>query len=335
MPARPAPPAPPEPHRARIAALVVTRDRLGQLCRTVERLLAEEVDHVVIFDNASGDGTAEWLAAQKDPRLVVLHSPVNLGGAGGFSQGLRHVMTALDPDWVVLMDDDGRPRPGSIARFRALAQAGWAGWDACGAAVLTPEGRVCEMNRPYRNPFWHGREFLRTLSGRGRRGFHLGDAAYRPEAAPVEIDMSSFVGLFLSRRAVARAGYPDERLFIYGDDQLYTLQMRRKGLRIGFLPQIRFEHETGSIQSGGQMVLRPLWKVYYMHRNALLAYRVAAGPMFWPLVPVLWVKWHRQAGRYGADAPAYRRLLRQALRDGLAARLGRPHQQIVAMARGA
>ncbi|MFT4013677.1 MAG: glycosyltransferase [Paracoccus sp. (in: a-proteobacteria)] len=313
--------------RPRIAALVVTHDRLEKLKVTVRRLLAEDLDHVLVFDNASGDGTAEWLAGIADARLRVLRSERNLGGAGGFSRGLRQLAERIDPDWTVIMDDDGRPAPGCIARFRDLDISGW---DAVGAAVLTPAGTVCEMNRPYRNPFWHRAEFLRTLRG-GRRGFHLADAAYLPEAPATAIDMTSFVGLFLSRVALARAGYPDERLFIYGDDQLYTLQMRRAGLRLGFLPQLRFEHDTASVQAG-HLVLRPMWRVYYMYRNALIAYRVAAGPWFWPLLPVLALKWRGLARNYGADGPRFRRILRHAFRDGLRRSLSRSHAEILALA---
>ncbi|SMG35579.1 Glycosyltransferase, GT2 family [Paracoccus sp. J56] len=322
------PPATSALSRQTIAALVVTHNRLDRLRETLTRLLAEDLDQILVFDNASGDGTRDYLDAMDDPRLIVIHHPENLGGAGGFSRGLRLLVKGYDPDWVVLMDDDGRPAPGQIARFRSLDLSGW---DALGAAVLTPSGQVCEMNRPYRNPFWHLPEFLRTLT-RGRKGFHLGNDNYRADAAPVGIDMTSFVGLFLSRASISRAGYPDERLFIYGDDQLYTLEMRRKGLRIGFLPAVRFEHDTGSIQPGGHLVLRPLWKVYYMYRNALMAYRVAAGPWFWPLLPVLALKWLRQARRYGPDAGRYRTILRQAFMDGLLRRLDRPHAQVVAMA---
>lgn len=315
--------------RPTIAALVVTYNRLEKLQVTVQRLLAEDLDHVVIYDNASTDGTVLWLQGIADPRLTIIESPDNLGGAGGFARGMRQITEDIDPDWLVVMDDDGRPMPGCIAAFRALPAHDW---DAVGAAVLTPDGQVCEMNRPYRNPFWHGPEFLRTLKGQGRMGFHLPNAAYDPAQPAIAIDMASFVGLFLSRRAIQVAGYPDERLFIYGDDQLYTLQMRRKGLSIGFLPSIRFEHDTASIQAGG--ALRPMWKVYYMYRNALLAYRVAAGPWFWPLLPVLALKWRRQARNYGEDQARYLVLLRRAFRDGLAGRLTLSHSEVVALSEG-
>lgn len=311
-----------------VAALVVTHNRLSQLRTTVDRLLGEDLDHILVFNNNSTDGTVEFLNSIGDPRLVALHHSLNLGGAGGFEQGLRHAVEVLDPDWIVVMDDDGRPHPGAIARFRSMDKQGY---DAISAAVLTPSGAICEMNRPYRNPFWRLPEFLRTLSGQGRRGFHLRDDTYSSDANTIEIDMASFVGLFLSRRGLSRSGLPDGRLFIYGDDQLYTLKMRRIGLRIGFAPGIRFEHDTHSTPQSGPLSLRPLWKVYYMYRNAVIAYRVAAGPWFWPLLPVLLVKWHRQSRNYGADGAVYHKLLRRALDDGLRKRLDRSHGDVMSM----
>ena len=323
------------PHtRPSIAAVVVTHDRLDKLTVTVARLLDQLVDHVIVVDNASTDGTAAWLATLDDPRLQVHRSATNQGGAGGFSVGMQLARDVADADWTVVMDDDGRPAPGAIDAFRAMDLSGW---DAIGAAVHHPDGRICEMNRPYRNPFWNPGAFLRTLArmplGRGRAGFHLGDDAYRAGAPVVPVDMSSFVGLFLSRPALHRAGLPDPRLFIYGDDQLYTLQMRRAGLRIGFAPQVRFDHDTTAAQGKGGVVLRPMWKVFYMYRNALMAYRVAAGPWFWPLVPVLLRKWRRKAGDYGPDAALFRTILDQAVRDGLAGRLDRSHDDILRLSR--
>lgn len=314
--------------RLAVIAVVVTHSRLLKLRDTIKRFLAEPIDFVFVFDNASNDGTAEWLAAQKDPRLKFYSNEENLGGAGGFSYALRTARDEFDPDWVIIVDDDGRPLPGAISVFLRMDRSRW---DAIGAAVFYPDGRICEMNRPYRNPFWHLPEFFRTISGKGRKGFHLSDEAYGLEQPMVEIDMSSFVGLFLSRKALNKAGLPDSRLFIYGDDQLYTLNMRRKGLRIGFSPQIQFEHDTEAKEGKSGLILSPIWKVYYMYRNALIAYRVAAGPLFWLLVPLLLIKWRRKAKDYGDDATRFLRILNLAIRDGLTKKLDRKHVDILAL----
>ena len=60
------------PHtRPSIAAVVVTHDRLDKLTVTVARLLDQPVDHVIVVDNASTDGTAAWLATLDKAREVL------------------------------------------------------------------------------------------------------------------------------------------------------------------------------------------------------------------------------------------------------------------------
>lgn len=323
-------PALPPASAPTVAAVVVTRNRLAQLRATLARLLAEPLAWICIVDNGAcaGDGAAAWLAGQSDPRLIVLSPPRNLGGAGGFALGLARLEALADPDWIVVMDDDARPEPGAIARFRAAPPPGW---DAVAAAVRDPAGRIAEMNRPARNPFANARRFVATLAV-GRPAFHLTDADYLADA-PAEIDIASFVGLFLSRRARQVGGLPDARLFIYGDDVLHSLRMRALGLRIGFDPRIRFEHDCTTLH-GSAWIYRPLWKAYYHHRNLLLVFRAAAGRwLFAPLALLHLARWLLRARHYrGAERRVYLRLLRLAVLDGLRGQLGRPHEEVLALA---
>jgi len=146
-----------------LVAVVVTYNRLDQLQQTVARLLetpALFLTAVVVMDNASTDGTKVWLATLNDPRLLVVRCARNLGGAGGFEKGLRLITKQFDPDWVVVMDDDGRPAPGALEAFHGQDLQGW---DAVAAAVYYPDGRICDMNRPSRNPFWHRKVFFNTF----------------------------------------------------------------------------------------------------------------------------------------------------------------------------
>ncbi|MCJ8334689.1 MAG: glycosyltransferase family 2 protein [Epibacterium sp.] len=320
----------------KLVAVVVTYNRLEKLKVTLTRLLDSapgELAHVVVVDNASTDGTGDWLTAQVAVRaeagqqgcLTALHSAVNSGGAGGFEWGMRHAMEVLSPeqppDWLVVMDDDGRPEPGALAAFHQIPDDRW---EAIAAAVYFPSGEICEMNRPSRNPFWRLPEFLRTTLGGGRGGFHLTPDAYQA-AQGSPIDVTSFVGFFISARAIERVGYPDPALFIYGDDGIYTLGLSAAGGRIGFEPGLRFEHDLTSFQDGAgqqgsavqQGRLAPLWKVYYYHRNLLIMYRLAAGLWFWPVLLVILPKWLMKARHYGTDKRIFYRLMRRAICDGL------------------
>ena len=354
---------PAAPRACRLVAVVVTYNRLDKLKATLARLLespASELAAVVVVDNASTDATASWLAEQHDARLDVLISPSNRGGAGGFEMGMRRAMEAHQPDWLVVMDDDGRPATGGLAAFHALpcVQAdgpqsdlksdlksdqqsgleGGAAWDAVAAAVYFPQGGICEMNRPSRNPFWHGREFLRTLFGGGRSGFHVQPSDY--DGPGMQIDVTSFVGFFISAQAVRRIGYPDPDLFIYGDDGIYTLGLTKVGGRIGFEPSVRFEHDLSTFQGkdGGEGAQRgrfiPLWKVYYYHRNLLLLYRLAAGWMFWPVLLVILPKWISKARLHCGERRAFLSLMRRAIWDGLLRRRVISHAEVLALARG-
>lgn len=313
----------------RLVAVIVTHNRLIKLKPTIVRLLEADPDHlqaVVVVDNASSDGTSGWLKSVRNPRLHIVRSDENVGGAGGFELGMRHAVEILDPDWLVVMDDDARPAPAALATFHASPRPDDT---ACAAAVYFPDGRICEMNRPSVNPFWHLGLFLRTLL-RGRDGYHIPRGAYDANT-PYPIDLTSFVGLFLSRRIIRETGYPDRGLFLYGDDVIYTLTLRRRGLKILFDPSLRFEHDFDTFGRQDQQVLRPLWKVYYFTRNRLLMYRKAAGLLFWVLMPLLVVKWHLAAGQYGADRQTYLQLKRRGVRDALRQKTSLSHGAVLAL----
>ncbi len=323
----------------RLVAVVVTYNRLDKLKTTLARLLdspADELAMVVVANNASTDGTTDWLAGLDDPRLDILNSTKNTGGAGGFEMGMRRAMEQHSPDWLVVMDDDGRPEPGALAAFQALPEGKW---DGVAAAVYFPSGEICEMNRPSRNPFWHGREFLRTLFGGGRSGFHVQPSDY--QGAGMQIDVTSFVGFFISAASVRKIGYPDPSLFIYGDDGIYTLGLTKSGGKIGFEPGVRFEHDLTSFQAQAGVEkttvqrgrLAPLWKVYYYHRNLLLLYRMAAGIFFWPALLVVLPKWLLKARHYGDERQIFLRLLRRAIWDGLTPKSGLSHDEVMQRAR--
>ncbi|MBB3995903.1 GT2 family glycosyltransferase [Sulfitobacter undariae] len=318
-----------------LVALVVTYNRLEQLQVTLARLLAarsEGLDRIIVIDNASTDGTRDWLATQTDPALFVHRCAVNGGGAGGFEAGMRLAVERFDPDWILVMDDDARPEPGALTGFHAKERNSAMAWSA---AVYHPDGRICDMNRPTLNPFWHRGMVLRTLlgmlQGKSRDGFHLGAADYAATETRA-VDSGSFVGLFISRRAIQTVGYPDGALFIYGDDALYSLAMRQAGGEILFDPAIRFEHDFTTITDADQRFV-PLWKSYYYYRNLMMVYRLAAGPWFWLVLPLMTLKWTLRARAHRGERMRYLTLMIRALRDGVMQRTGTTHTQVLEWSR--
>jgi len=317
----------------RLVAVVVTHDRPAQLKTTVTALLAAppaDLAALLVVDNASEPPAAVTLRDLSDPRLSVLRLASNLGGAGGFEAGMRHAVTQLAPDWLVLMDDDARPEPGALAAFHRLDLTGW---DAIAAAVRHPDGTLCEMNRPTLDPFRRPRVLAAALLGRGREAFHLSE---RDFAIPGQraVDGASFVGLFLSRAVIGRMGYPDGRLFLYADDAIYTQSLTRSGNRLAFAPGVAFSHDSTTFDARVPRI-RPLWKAYFYHRNLILLYRQATGPFFWPVMALFLPVWALRARHYGAERRLFLRLFGRAVRDGLAGRLDPGLDEIAAMIRTA
>lgn len=302
-----------------LTAIVVTYNRREALQTTLEHLLAHDtgtLPALIVCDNASTDGTGAYLATLQDPRLTVLTLPANTGGAGGFEAALRHVEATRPSDWYVLMDDDAFPEPDAFARFHADPREDHDVWLS---TVRYPDGRICEMNRPWRNPFWSLPLFVSSLL-KGRNAFHIGPKDYA-QKQPLDVDGGSFVGQFISRRAIAKAGFPRGELFIYADDVLFTLAVRHAGGRVGFDPRIIFVHDCATL-SESDMLISPLWKVYFYHRNVTLAYRQVAGPvLFWPIILFKAMSWHRRAKLYGTERPLYLSLLKCALKDALQKRV--------------
>ena len=101
--------------KTNVAAVVVTYNRLALLKRCVECLRGQTaLCDILIVNNASTDGTEEWLAAQAD--LLSRNTGSNLGGAGGFNYGMRWAVEA-EYDYVWVMDDDTLPKADALEKL--------------------------------------------------------------------------------------------------------------------------------------------------------------------------------------------------------------------------
>ena len=82
----------------RIIAVVVTYNRRELLKRNIHSLRQQDspLSAIVVVNNGSTDGTAEWLAEQHDLKVV---SQENVGGSGGFYTGIREAYD-MGADWI-------------------------------------------------------------------------------------------------------------------------------------------------------------------------------------------------------------------------------------------
>ena len=261
---------------ARIAAVVVTYNRLELLQRLVERLDGiDELDEILVVDNASTDGTGEWLAAFEDsgddqhPGHDVLGRTLvrNTGGAGGFHDGLAWALER-GADLIWLMDDDGLPDPDCLD-----ALLGHGDLDFWGPLVVD-EGRPDRLVFPIRLP--GGTRVVGDVA-----------AARRASSGGLLRDIViPFNGVLVTRELVERIGLPRAEFFIWGDDHEYRLRAEKAGARIATVVDAAVRHpsvgELGTPMLFGRTTYNHTpsdLKHYCMARNNLVNLRDYRG---WP-----------------------------------------------------
>lgn len=313
-------------------------ERRNLLRQVLDALPAQGVDKVVVVDNGAHWPVKSELTAAYGDLVDVVEMGRNTGSAAGFAAGIQRALD-LGAEYLWLLDDDNRPAPGCLAAladaYRDLRRTH--ALDRLAVLAFRPEhqadvaaGVPLTYVNPRRNSF---------------RGFHVLDIPYkfwrrtpwgRPRvrgALPAQVDLgvAPYSGLLLHRSVVERFGLPRADFVLYADDTEFTHRLTAAGGRIVLITAAAIEDLESSWtvrQSQGHSFGVLLhqgsdFRAYYSARNQ--AYfetycRMRNGFMFTlnrgvylaVLTVLAFVQGRRQ--RLG--------LVRQAERDGRAARLG-------------
>jgi rhamnopyranosyl-N-acetylglucosaminyl-diphospho-decaprenol beta-1,3/1,4-galactofuranosyltransferase len=281
----------PEGRTPRVVAVVVTFNRLALLRRLMDRLTSlDHLAEILIVDNASTDGTTQWLAtvtvaepprSAEPARSVELplsvapvettpHRPVvrhrtlatNTGGAGGFHTGVEWAINR-GADLLWLMDDDGVPEPDCLDTL--LAYVGQ--FDFWGPAVLAEQDpeRLC---------------FPIRLPGSAQVVHDMSQVRAAAHDGLIPDVVIPFNGVLLSRELVQRIGLVREEFFIWGDDVEYLWRARAAGARVATVVKARFRHPATDDLGTPMMFRRTTYnhspsdlKHYCMARNNLVNLR--------------------------------------------------------------
>ncbi|MBO5208002.1 MAG: glycosyltransferase family 2 protein [Lachnospiraceae bacterium] len=200
----------------KVTAVVVTYNRIKLLEECVAALLNQDYENmdILLVDNYSTDGTREYMQEilQKHKNKIhTLFLEENIGGAGGFHEGMKYAMKN-NPDWLWLMDDDTIPEKDACTEL-------------CKAVQLI-DGKIGFLSS---NVYGMKNECMNTprmkISQKGENGY--ADWNVHLEESLVKVNSATFCSCFVSAEAVRTVGLPIKEYFIWGDDTEYTLRLSK------------------------------------------------------------------------------------------------------------
>ena len=166
-----------------VSIVVPTRNRLGLLQQTLASISAQTFDRIetIVVDDASDDGTADWLASLAADRVRT----IRLGSHGERSAARNRGLEAARGRFVMFLDDDDLLVGDAIALLvrglerhpRAVAAIGsYEMFDASGNRVRRPHTRRVIEREAWRDILFHlnafgGRILFRTEVVRSLGGY--------------------------------------------------------------------------------------------------------------------------------------------------------------------
>lgn len=244
-----------------IVTVVVTYNRLVLLKQNIEALKKQTHTHthIVVIDNCSTDGTAEFL--QTVEGIHVIRTTRNTGGAGGFFEGLK-AAAALQADWIWLMDDDTIPHDDALEKMLPYTHQPQVGF--INSKVVWKDGSQHLMNKVV---FAHKEQSKNTSSPN--------------EMQHKIIRNGSFVSMLIRGDMPFKIGLPYREFFIWCDDYEYSYRMFSHGF-IGIYAEesvvlhATTENYTPALEN---ITAQHAWKLYYEERNGTFICRKHKNPI--------------------------------------------------------
>lgn len=259
----------------KIAAVIVTFNRKQCLLECVQAIFRQTYPPktTYIIDNASTDGTLEYLSANgvklKENEAVLngnilvhyIRLSYNIGGAGGFYYGIKTAYEQNIYDAVWVMDDDGIPMDNCLEMM---------------VPYLTNHDYISPICIAKENP-----DYL-AFDHKGEPIVKKYIEAFSKDGIIID-DGFPFNGVMYSRHFIDTIGFPKKELFIWGDEANYSKRARKAGFSpitvtnaIHYHPFNRADYAEVSILGHKRKIIitDSLLRFYCMHRNAAYNARI-------------------------------------------------------------
>ena len=242
----------------KVDVVVVTYNRKVLLIECLQSLLRQTypVNRIILIDNASTDGTMEILKEKGFLDLDIMDYHLmesNLGGSGGFYEGLK-IASNMQSDWVWIMDDDSIPDNDCLEQLIIKANNNISFLASCVYGINNEPMNIPEIDfTPSDNgyPFWYE----------------------RLDESMITIKTATFVSILVNMNAIKKCGLPCKDYFIWGDDVEYTQRLVKYYGKAYFVGKSRVCHKrvnAARLDIKSEKDPKRIRNYYYYYRNNLI-----------------------------------------------------------------
>ncbi|MFR6443671.1 MAG: glycosyltransferase [Agathobacter rectalis] len=237
----------------KFTVVLVTYNRIIELKKTLE--LYDQLNflpcNLIVVNNSSTDGTEKYLNDWKNQsskyNRFVITTNYNLGGAGGFSVGIKKAVET-ECDFIFLADDDAYPDQNVLFRMANFY---------CNQNKKNDIAGMCTKNINYgKIDCMHRRRVKKGILCFSEKNVDISEYNYES----FDVDEFSFVGAAIKKNIVLQIGLPRSDYFIYFDDSEYSLRIRENG---------RIVCVTDAVMNHNTVATEKKWGYYYAVRNRL------------------------------------------------------------------
>lgn len=238
----------------KIAAVIVTYNRVDELLKNINMLLnqSKAVDAIYVINNNSTDDTIKKVDNLNEDRITLITLNENLGGAGGFSYGLRKCYED-GYDYIVLMDDDGRPYDYDTIKH------------------------LYDIANSHKNE----KIMINSLVFENKNKLSFGllnlsdvDSVQKMANGGLILDaINPFNGTLVNRLLISEIGFPNSSFFIKGDETDYQNRAIKSGAFVATVVDSLYYHPSikrpriKKLFFSFENDLEAPWKEYYRARN--------------------------------------------------------------------
>jgi GT2 family glycosyltransferase len=210
---------------------------------------------IIIYDNASGDGSQEMII-QNFPEITLIKGDENIG----FAAGNNRAIAKAKGKYILLLNSDTELFPDTLQKMLDFMEEKKAVGAATAMLILSDNTMDPACHRGFPTP-WAALTYITKLEKLFPASHLFGQyhQGYKGFSTIHEIDCPSGAFFLVPREIITKVGLLDEDYFMYAEDIDWAYRIKQHKYKIYFNPEAVCKHlkkQSGRAQDNSELKLK-------------------------------------------------------------------------------